>query len=103
MPRPRNQNHTINIEEDNSTKGITFNYSESFNRIVELSTDNYTEWRTNIMYLLCINNLDRYVTEEKVVKLRKRDIKENLNQYTQDKFDESLVYEKSTSEDDIKK
>jgi len=45
----------VNNYDDNKTfKGITFNYLENFNRVVELSTENYSSWKTNI---LCHNNM----------------------------------------------
>jgi len=47
MPR-RNQTNTNSVinEEGNEPKRnlITFNYSESFNRIIELNTENYNGW-----------------------------------------------------------
>jgi len=103
MPRPKNQTQIITIDDNNILKGIMLNYSESFNRVIELSIENYTEWKTNILYLLCINNLDSYVTKEKIKKRRKKDINDNLDKYIQNKFDETLVYEKKVSNEDIKK
>ena len=55
-----------------------------------------------ILYVLCINNLDIYVSKEKIKLLRKRDIKDNIDNYIPDKFDNSLVYDKGTSNQDIK-
>jgi len=47
MPR-RNQTNTNSVinEEGNEPKRnlITFNYSESLNRIIELNTENYKGW-----------------------------------------------------------
>ncbi len=104
MPRSsrldNNQNQAIISETE--TRGITFNYSENFNRIIELSTDNFIDWKTNILYLLSINNLEEYVIKEKVKKIRKKDIKEGLENYPIDQFDDALVYEKNTSKQDIK-
>jgi len=54
------------------------------------------------LYLLTINNLDEYVSSPKVKKLRKKDIKENLDNYIIYKFYSSLVYDTNTSEKDIK-
>ena len=57
----RNRNNvpiTIDDTDETITKGITFNYQENFNRVIELSTENYPCWRTNILYLLIINNLE---------------------------------------------
>ncbi|OUM58159.1 hypothetical protein PIROE2DRAFT_16638 [Piromyces sp. E2] len=104
MPRgrPRQNPVTEIANTDSIPKTINFNYSENFNRVIELSIDNYTEWKTNILYLLCINNLETYVSSEKVKKIRKRDISDNINNYIQDKFDDSLVYDKITTEEDIK-
>jgi len=62
----------ISENAESRPKGITFNYSENFNRVVELTTENYTSWKTNILYLLMINNWESYVTSEKVKKLRKK-------------------------------
>eukprot|EP00833_Pecoramyces_ruminatium_P008972 jgi/Orpsp1_1/1183004/evm.model.c7180000083457.1 len=83
-------------------KGITFNYSENFNRVTELSTENYGSWRTYILYLLIINNLEEYIVQEKVKKLKKRDIKDDEDDYFEDRFDNNLVYDKDTSLLDIK-
>jgi len=98
MSRNRN-NLPITIDDTDETivKGITFNYSENFNRVIELSTESYTSWRTNIIYLLMIN-----VIEEKIKKLRKRNLRDDLDNYLKDKFDPILVYEKNTSLKDIK-
>ncbi|OUM69811.1 hypothetical protein PIROE2DRAFT_2241 [Piromyces sp. E2] len=71
-------------------------------KVIELSIDNYVEWKTNILYLLCIKNFESYITSEKIKKLRKRNIINNISDYIQDKFDDSLVYDKSTTEEDIK-
>ena len=101
----RNRNNlpiTIDDTDEILTKGITFNYSENFNRVIELSTENYPSWRTNILYLLMINNLEGYVIEEKIKKLRKRNLRDDLDNYLKDKFDPILVYEKNTSLKDIK-
>jgi len=90
-----------NRNNETTTKGIS-NYSENFNRVIELFSENYLNWRTNILYLLMINNLEEYVIEEKVKKLRKRNLRDNSENYLEDKFDSSLVYDKSTSLKDIK-
>lgn len=92
----------IGIESDNNNqKGITFNYSENFNRVIELDTDNYSSWRRKILYFLTINKLSKYVTTPVVRKLRKKDIKEDIENYIEDQFDDMLVYEKNTDPDDI--
>eukprot|EP00833_Pecoramyces_ruminatium_P011506 jgi/Orpsp1_1/1185538/evm.model.c7180000094294.1 len=82
--------------------GISFNYSESFNHVTELSVENFVNWRTNILYLLCINNLDQYISSPKIKKLKRKDINENIEEYIIDKFDPSLVYDIETTEKDIK-
>ena len=95
----RNRNNvpiTINDTDETLTKGFTFNYSENFNHVIELSTENYPSWRANILYLLMINNLEGYVIEEKIKKLRKRNLRDDLDNYLEDKFDPSLVYDKNT-------
>jgi len=120
MPRRTNSNagrrgeEIIDISAENSVnssnssnffqnpKGFTFNYTENFNHVIELTTENFLNWKTNILYLLSINNLDSYIGEQRVKKLRKKDIRGNLNDYITDKFDTSLVYELGTPEKDIK-
>jgi hypothetical protein len=103
----QNQNQTesevIHINDNYSQipNDITFNYSENFNRVNELTPENYMEWRTSILYLLCLNNLDIYVSKEKVNLLGKRDVKENIDDYISNKFDDSLAYAKDTSNQDI--
>jgi len=54
-----------------------------------------------MLFFLIINDLVSYATKEKVKKLHKRDIKENLSNYIVDQFDDSLVYDKGTNENDI--
>jgi len=61
-----NQPIIINEPEQSPTRNITFSYSENFNWIIELSSDNYSRWRTNNLYILMINNLENYVLKEKV-------------------------------------
>jgi len=85
-----------------SAKGISFNYSENFNHITELNIENFQNWKTNILYLLTINNLDEYISSQKIKKLRRKDIRENLDDYIIDKFDSSLVYDAGTTQKDIK-
>jgi len=57
MSRCNNNNQPIVINNNNDLipKGITFNYSENFNRVVKLTTENYISWRTGILYLLSHN------------------------------------------------
>jgi len=97
-----NQPIVINENNDINNKGINFNYSESFSRIVELTSDNYVSWKNNMLYLLTINNLENYVIQEKVKKLKKRHIRDDINDYIDDKFDNTLVYDKETNLLDIK-
>jgi len=52
--------------------------------------------------LLIINNLEEYVSLPKVKKLRKKNIKKDLNKYIKDKFNNSFVYDIGTSQADIK-
>ena len=47
-----------------SAKGISFNYSENFNHTTELNIENFQNWKTNILYLLTINNLDEYISSQ---------------------------------------
>jgi len=104
MSRNRNRNEPIIVNENNDIqpRGITFNYTENFNRIIELSTENYNGWRSNVLYLLTINNLEKYVAKETVKKIRKRDIPDDIDDYLEDKFDNNLVYDKETTLLDIK-
>jgi hypothetical protein len=97
-----NQPIVINENNDINNKGINFNYSESFSRIVELTSDNYVSWKNNMLYLLTINNLENYVIQENVKKLKKRHIRDDINDYIDDKFDNTLVYYKETNLLDIK-
>jgi len=99
--RPSSNNSTNPIV-PNTDRTISFNYSENFNKVIELDTDNYSTWKNKMLYLLTINNITDYVTTNRIKKLRKRDVKENLNDYMIDKFDDTLVYDIGTSEIDIK-
>jgi len=102
MSARRIRRQLTNIEDSgNSRRFVNFNYSENFNRITELNSENYTRWKRNMIHLLNINDLLIYVTQEKVKKLRKRDIRENLGDYIEDQFDDSLVYALGTDETDI--
>jgi len=97
-----NQPIVINENNDINNKGINFNYFESFSRIVEVTSDNYVSWKNNMLFLLTINNLENYVIQEKVKKLKKRHIRDDINDYINDKFDNALVYDKETNLLDIK-
>ena len=81
--------------------GFSFNYTENFNRIVELDPENYATWKTDMLYLLDINNLIDYITIEKIKKYKKNKIN-NLDNYIIDKLDNSIVYQKDTDPIDIK-
>jgi len=99
--RSRN-NPTVNIEETEVTrKGINFSYTESFNKSTELTTSNYPSWKRKILYLFSINKLTRYVMKPIIIKLRKKDIKDDLSSYIEDELDYTLVYDKNTSDVDI--
>jgi len=63
----RNQIIEIPRSESNfSAKGISFNYSENFNHVTELTIENFQDWKTNVLDLLFINNLEVYVSLPKV-------------------------------------
>jgi len=49
-----------------------------------------------------INNLEFYVTSEKLKKLRKRDINDDIDNYLEYKFNNNIVYDKNTTLLDIK-
>jgi len=101
--RNNNNNQVINITKENpSSMGISFNYSENFNHITELTVENFVTWRTNILYLLCINNLDEYISTPKIKKIKRRDVNNRIEEYIIDKFDPTLVYDIGTTEKDIK-
>jgi len=99
----RNRRNIINegISGNILSPGISFNYSESFNRITNLTTENYQIWKTNLLYLLDINNLVDYVTSEKIKKIKRNKIS-NSDDYIIDNLDNSVAYHKSTSQADIK-
>ena len=99
----RNQIFEIPGSESNfSAKGISFNYSENFNHVTELIIENFQDWKTNIQDLFFINNLEEYVSLPKVKKMSKNDVKEDLDKYIKDKFNNSLVYDIGTTQADIK-
>ena len=104
MPRPARNNNSrlIDITNDILPKGIQFNYSENFNNVCELTLENFQYWRTNILYLLTINNLEEYISSPVVKKLKRRDITDNIENYIIDNFDGSLVYAPNTTKEDIK-
>ena len=103
MPR-RNQTNINSVfnEEGNEPKRnlITFNYEESFNRIIELNTENYKGWFRKILYLFSINKLTKYVMKQEIKK-RKKTISGNLSNYIPDPFDDLYVYQKGTTSEDI--
>jgi len=103
--RSNSRNQIIEIPGSESNffaKGISFNYSENFNHITELTVESFQDWKTNVLDLLIINNLKEYISLPKVKKLRKKDIKEDLDKYNKDKFNNSLVYDIRTTQTDIK-
>ncbi|KAG4082353.1 hypothetical protein H8356DRAFT_1342600 [Neocallimastix lanati (nom. inval.)] len=81
-----NQQIVINENNDINIKGINFNYSESFSRIVELTSDNYVSWKNNML----LRNLSKDI------------LGTIYNDYIDDKFDNTLVYDKETNLLDIK-
>ncbi|KAG4101664.1 hypothetical protein H8356DRAFT_1382824 [Neocallimastix lanati (nom. inval.)] len=94
----RKNRQNINIDANQTiTPSINFNYFENFNRIVELILENYKRWKTKMLYLLSINNIVNYITEAKVNKIRKKDIKDEISEYVQDEFDNAIVYDKETT------
>jgi len=63
--RRRNQTQTINIGQPTIPKQkINFNYSDNPKKVIELTYDNYSRWKSNILYLLSIHELDEYVRFE---------------------------------------
>ena len=91
----RRNKQTINIDSNQIViPSINFNYSENFNRVVELTPENYNRWKTKMLYLLSINNIVSYITQEKVKKIRKKDIKGDISEYVQDEFEDTMLYEK---------
>jgi len=54
-----------------------------------------------MLYLLNINKLTKYVLIPIIKKLKKKDIKGNINEYIEDQFDDTFVYEKNTTINDI--
>jgi len=100
---PRRNNQVINIQNPGNARRIeNFNYSENFNRIIELTTDNYQKRKCNMLYLLTINELVTYSTKEKVKKLRKKDIRDDISEYTEDQFDNLFSSEINTTKDQEK-
>jgi len=86
----------------NAPIGFSFNYSETFNRITELSCDNYKSWKTNMLYLLDINNLIDFINTEKIIKFKRNKVNFDPNLYTIDKLDNSLVYRNDIDPENIK-
>ena len=72
----RNQIFEIPGSESNfSAKGISFNYSENFNHVIELTVENFQYWKTNVLDLLIINNLEEYISLPKVKNLERKILK----------------------------
>ena len=84
-----------------STSKINFTYSDNFNNVTELTTDNYVTWKTYMLHFLDINNLIDFIFTEKVTKININKVN-NLSDYIVDKINPFLVYSKDTNEDDIK-
>jgi len=60
-----NKNQVITIEKPIDIRPtIKFNYSENFNRVVELNIENYNRWRAKTLHLLSINDIVGYITKE---------------------------------------
>jgi len=73
MTGRRGRSQLINVEESNNARRlVNFSYTENSNRVSELTTENYREWKRNMINLLSINDLLTYITKEKVRKLRKK-------------------------------
>ncbi|KAL6593125.1 hypothetical protein U3516DRAFT_852576 [Neocallimastix sp. 'constans'] len=51
-----NQNQIL-LSNPNKVTGITFSYTDNFNKIMELNTDNYPSWKTSMLHFLGLNNL----------------------------------------------
>ena len=102
MPR-RNHNQTSNLPTNttNPIPGINFTYSENFNKTVELNTENYPSWKTTMLHFLDMNDLIDYILTEKVKKFKINKI-ENLNNYTVDKINPSLAYQKDIDSNTVK-
>ena len=94
-------NDSTTNDSTTNVPGISFIYTDNFNRITDLSTENYPIWRSNLLYLLDINNLIDYVTTEKVKKIKKNKIS-NIDDFIVEKLDKSVAYPKSTDPLDIR-
>ena len=76
--RSNSRNQIIEIpgsESNFSAKGISFNYSENFNHVTELTVENFQDWKTNVLDLLIINNLGEYISLPKVKNLERKILK----------------------------
>jgi len=97
------RNHNRGIQNAyNAPIGFSFNYSETFNRITELSCNNYKSWKTNLLYLLDINNLIDFINTEKIIIFKRNKVNFGPNLYTIDKLDNSLVYRNDIDPQNIK-
>jgi len=65
-------NNPTNPIVPNTERTISFNYSENFNKVIELDTDNYSTWKNKMLYLLTINNITDYVTTNRIKKIKKK-------------------------------
>ena len=86
----------------NETQGIKFTYSENFNKITELNTENFISWKISMLHFLDMNNLIDYIISEKLVKFKINRI-ENLDNYIIDKINPTLAYRDDTDPNDVKK
>jgi len=79
-----NNNQVTNITEENpNPKGFSFNYSENFNHVTELTTENFLNWKTNILIagkeneITSKNQLKRYSTS-KILEMSNSLLESNL-------------------------
>jgi len=88
----QSQNQSQNLPSiSNETQGIKFTYSENFNKITELNTENFISWKISMLHFLNMNNLIDYIISEKLVKFKINRI-ENLDNYIIDKINPTLAY-----------
>jgi len=101
MSNRSNQRRTQTTDPYTIPNEIPYNYLQKSIGETELSCDNYLSWKVNMLYLLDINNLIDYVIEEKIVKIKVKDIT-NVDNYITDKLDNTLAYDKTINTKDIK-
>jgi len=66
--------------------------------MIDLSTENYLKWKTNILYFLIIINLNK----KEVKKLKRRNIRYDIDDYQENRFGRNLVYDKHIFPFDLK-